>query len=102
MATTKAILDALHVGAMDGNSFIQQLSIQQSWVGMMKAKIEVINHTPKSLTRITPLEAHFPETVGKATKFNVVNDTHMEILNEANQNVSSHFTLILIISYVNE
>ena len=80
-------MDALHIGAEDGNSFIEQLSIQQSWVGMMKKKIEVINHTPKSLTRITPLEAHFPETIGKTTKMDVVNEKHMEILNEQNQNV---------------
>jgi len=92
-------LDALHIGAEDGNSFIEQLSIQQSWVGMMKKKIEVINHTPKSLTRITPLEAHFPETIGKTTKMDVVNEKHMEILNEQNQNVRV-FILYYFLNYV--
>lgn len=88
LATTKGILDALHVGAEEDKSFLEQLSIQQSWVGMMNKKIAVINNTPKSLTKLTPLEAHFPETVGKPTIFNVVNKRHMELLHEANQHVS--------------
>ncbi len=35
LATTKAILEALHTGAENGNDFLQQMSIQQSWVEVM-------------------------------------------------------------------
>jgi hypothetical protein len=90
LATTKAILDALHVGVEDGNTFLQQLSIHQSWVEMMHKKVDVINHTPKALTKVSPWEAHFPETLGRATSQNVLNEKHLSILNEENESVSEH------------
>lgn len=88
LATTKAILEALHTGAENGNDFLQQLSVQQSWVEVMLKKVEVLNNTPKSLTRIAPLEAHFPDRIGRVNKFFTVDETHEQILNEANQLVN--------------
>jgi hypothetical protein len=89
LSTTKSMLDALHVGAEEGKSFLEQLSIQQSWVEFMHKKVQVINHTPKALTKITPWEAHFPATLRKATSFTVMNEEHISILNEENAHVSN-------------
>jgi len=47
LATTKALLQALHIGAEGGSSFEEQLSTQQRWVEAMKQQVEIYNHTQK-------------------------------------------------------
>jgi hypothetical protein len=87
LATTKALLQALHNGAEGGRSFEEQLSTQQRWVEAMKKQVEVYNHTPKNLTKVSPIVAHFPDRFGKIDKFNVVDEAHVTLLNEANAQV---------------
>ena len=96
LATTKALLQALHIGAEGGSSFEEQLSTQQRWVEAMKQQVEIYNHTPKNLTKVSPIVAHFPERFGKIDKFNVVNEAHIALLNEVNAQVREGKYLLLV------
>ena len=91
LSTTKAILQALHEGVESGNDFMGQVSIQQRWVNIMKQQVEIYNSTPKNLTKVAPLVAHFPERIGKVDKINVVDEAHVNLLNEVNAQVRKRF-----------
>jgi len=64
LATTKGILQALLEGAESESDFMDQVSTQQRWVEIMRRQVEIYNHTPKNLTKVSPMVAHFPEQVG--------------------------------------
>ena len=98
LLTTKAILQALHEGAESGNDFMGQVSIQQRWVKVMNQQVEIYNSTPKNLTKVAPVVAHFPERIGKVDKINVIDEAHVNLLNEVNAQVRKNDVSVLLLT----
>lgn len=98
LATTKGILQALLEGAEGESDFMDQVSTQQRWVEIMRRQVEIYNHTPKNLTKVSPMVAHFPERVGTIDRFNVVDESHVNLLNQVNAQVSENCTFVFFFS----
>ena len=57
------------------------------WVSVFAQVVEVYNNTPKSLTKKTPQEVHFPEEMSKKSEHFTMSAEDMSILENENEEV---------------
>lgn len=77
---TKDLLSLLQAGVEEGKDFEQFLFTCRNWVEELHKLAKAYNHTPKALTKVTPMEVHFPGRKEEAAEFFLLNSTDERIL----------------------
>jgi hypothetical protein len=85
---TKATLDNVR-GSIEGPLDDDDVrGIYHGWAREFCKQVEVYNNTPKSLTKKTPQEVHFPEGMSQRSEHFTMSAEDLSILEDENEEVN--------------
>jgi hypothetical protein len=82
---TKDLLGHLEVDIEEGRDFEDMLFTSRNWVEKLQKMADVYNNTPKAVTKVTPMEVHFPGQTEASSKYFVLNEEDARIVDELRQ-----------------
>ena len=68
-----------------GKDFADVLFTSRNWVEKLHKMADAYNNTPKALTKVTPMEVHFPGQRMDSSKYFVLNAEDEKIVTELRQ-----------------
>ena len=82
---TKDLLDKMEGDIARGKDFADVLFTSRNWVEKLHKMADAYNNTPKALTKVTPMEVHFPGQRMDSSKYFVLNAEDEKIVTELRQ-----------------